>query len=194
MRKIELKRYKIMRTAAAVAKMDAKTLAQCALCTALIAICSWISIPATVPFTMQTFAVFLTCDLMGYAAIWPVLLYLLLGAMGLPVFAGFSGGMASLLGPTGGYLIGFVAIALLMMAWKKAMGSKWVIVSMVLGLAVCYLFGTVWFVRVYANNGNAVTFMTALGWCVFPYIIPDLLKIALARLIGSRVKTALKQK
>ena len=96
--------------------------------------------------------------------------------------------------PTGGYLIGFVAIALLMMAWKKAMGSKWVIVSMVLGLAVCYLFGTVWFVRVYANNGNAVTFMTALGWCVFPYIIPDLLKIALARLIGSRVKTALKQK
>ncbi|MBQ7519514.1 MAG: biotin transporter BioY, partial [Clostridia bacterium] len=65
---------------------------------------------------------------------------------------------------------------------------------MVLGLAVCYLFGTVWFVRVYASNGNDVTFMTALGWCVFPYIIPDLIKIALAKLIGSRVKAALKLK
>ena len=174
--------------------MSTRNAAYIAMMAVILCVCSWLTIPFTVPFTMQTFAVFLTCDLMGYAAIWPVLLYLLLGAMGLPVFAGFSGGMASLLGPTGGYLIGFVAIALLMMAWKKAMGSKWVIVSMVLGLAVCYLFGTVWFVRVYANNGNAVTFMTALGWCVFPYIIPDLLKIALARLIGSRVKTALKQK
>ena len=183
-----------MHSAVAAVKMDTKTLAQCALCTALIALCSWISIPAAVPFTMQTFAVFLTCDLMGCAAIWPVLLYLLLGAIGLPVFAGFSGGMASLLGPTGGYLIGFVAIALLMMAWKKALGGRWAVVSMVLGLAVCYLFGTVWFVRVSASNGNAVSFMTALGWCVFPYIIPDLIKIALAKLIGGRVKAALKQK
>ena len=82
---------------AAIAKMDTKTLVQCALCTALIAICSWINIPATVPFTLQTFAVFLTCDLLGGAAVFPVLLYMLLGAVGVPVFAGFSGGLGVLI-------------------------------------------------------------------------------------------------
>lgn len=176
----------------AVTKLNTLTLTRCALCTALIAICSWISIPATVPFTLQTFAVFLTCDLLGGPAIISVLLYLLLGAIGLPVFAGFSGGLGTLLGATGGYILGFVAISLLMTLWKKALNGRLQIVGMVLGLAICYLFGTVWFVRVYANNGNAISFATALSWCVIPYIIPDLLKIALARLIGSRVHAALK--
>ena len=76
-------------------KPDVRTLTRSALCAALIAVCSWINIPAAVPFTMQTFAVFLTCDLLGGAAALPVLLYILLGAAGLPVFAGFSGGVAA---------------------------------------------------------------------------------------------------
>ena len=180
-----------MRTEALV-KMDTKTLVQCALCTALIAICSWINIPATVPFTLQTFAVFLTCDLLGGAAIFPVLLYMLLGAIGVPVFAGFSSGIGTLLGPTGGYILGFVGIVICMVAWKKLMAGRFPLVGMIAGLAVCYLFGTVWFVRVYASNGNAVSFGQALGWCVIPYLIPDGIKIVLARLIGSRVKAALK--
>ena len=177
---------------AAIAKMDTKTLVQCALCTALIAICSWINIPATVPFTLQTFAVFLTCDLLGGAAVFPVLLYMLLGAVGVPVFAGFSGGLGVLIGPTGGYIVGFLGIVVCMVAWNKLMGGRLPIVGMVIGLAVCYLFGTVWFVRVYAGNGNAVSFGQALAWCVIPYIIPDGIKIVLARLVGSRVKAALK--
>jgi len=181
-----------MRAALTAVKLDTRTLTRAALCTALITICSWISIPAAVPFTLQTFAVFLTCDLLGGAAILPVLLYMLLGAVGVPVFAGFSGGLGTLLGPTGGYIVGFVAIVLLMSAWKRAAGGKYQIVGMLLGLAVCYLFGTVWFMRVYANNGNAVSFATAMGWCVLPYIVPDVAKIVLARLIGSRVKAALK--
>ena len=181
-----------MHTTAVSAKIDVQTLTRAALCTALIAICSWISIPAAVPFTLQTFAVFLTCELMGSAAILPVLLYLLLGSIGVPVFAEFSGGLGTLLGPTGGYIVGFVAIVLLMMAWKKALGGRLQIVGMLLGLAVCYLFGTVWFVRVYARNGNAVSFATALSWCVLPYIVPDVLKILLARLVGARVNAALK--
>ena len=178
--------------AAAFAKMDPKTLTRAALCTALIAVCSWISVPATVPFTLQTFAVLLACDLLGGAAILSVALYLLMGAVGIPVFAGFSGGLGTLLGPTGGYIVGFLAIVLLMMAWKKALGGRLQIVGMLLGLAVCYLFGTVWFVRVYARNGNAVSFATALSWCVLPYIVPDVLKILLARLVGARVNAALK--
>ena len=176
----------------AASRLDVKTLTQSALCAALIAICSWINIPAAVPFTLQTFAVFLTCDIMGGAAILPVLLYMLLGAVGVPVFAGFSGGISVLLGPTGGYIVGFVGIVILMTAWKKLMGGRLPILGMVFGLAICYLFGTVWFVRVYAANGNAVSFGQALAWCVIPYIIPDGIKIVLARLIGSRVKAALK--
>lgn len=175
-----------------LSKLDTRTLTLSALCAALMAVCSWISIPAAVPFTLQTFAVFLICDVLGGAAIWPVLLYLLLGAVGLPVFAGFSGGMGSLLGPTGGYIIGFVAISLLMHLWNKALGGRYQIVGMVIGLAVCYLFGTVWFVRVYARNGNAVSFGQALAWCVLPYIIPDGIKMVLARVVGGRVKAALK--
>lgn len=181
-----------MRTAAA-SRLNARTMAFCAVCAALIAVCSWISIPAAVPFTLQTFAVFLTCELLGSAAIWSVLLYLLLGAVGAPVFAGFSGGIAPLIGPTGGYLMGFVAIALLMSAWRKALGGKWTVPGMLLSLALCYLLGTVWFVVVYARSGSAISFGTALSWCVLPYIVPDVIKIALARLIGGRVKAAMKR-
>ena len=180
--------------AAALAKMDVKTLTRAALCTALIAVCSWISVPAPGPFTLQTLAVLVTCDLLGGAVISAVVLYLLMGAVGIPVFAGFSGGLGVLLGPTGGYILGFVAIAVLMTLWQRAFKGRWTVVAMLLGMAVCYLFGTVWFVAVYAHRGNAVSFGAALGWCVLPYIVPDLIKLALARLVGSRVKAALKGK
>ena len=83
--------------------------------TAVMAVCSWISIPATVPFTLQTFAVFLTCGLLGgRRGTLTVLVYLLLGAIGLPVFSGFTGGIGHLAGPTGGYIIGFIFSALVM--------------------------------------------------------------------------------
>ena len=177
---------------AALKKLDTQSLAYAALCTALIAICSWISIPAQVPFTLQTFAVFLICDLLGSTAILSVLLYLLLGAIGIPVFAGFSGGISVLFGPTGGYLIGFIGIALLMTAWRRLFGERLKSVGMLLGLLLCYLFGTIWFVLVYARGGNTVSFTVALSWCVLPYIVPDLLKIALARLIAARLRPALK--
>ena len=177
---------------AVLKKPDTQNIAYAALCTALIAVCSWISIPAQVPFTLQTFAVFLTCDLLGPAAILSVLLYLLLGAIGIPVFAGFSGGISVLLGPTGGYLIGFIAIALLLTGWRRLFGNHLKSAGMLIGLLICYLFGTLWFIWVYARGGNTVTFAVALGWCVVPYIIPDLLKIALARLIAVRLHPALK--
>ena len=179
---------------AAIARLDVRTLTRAAVCAALIAVCSWISVPAAVPFTLQTFAVFLTCDLMGGAAILPVLVYILLGAAGLPVFAGFSGGPGVLLGPTGGYIIGFAAIALLMVLWRRITDGRFMAVGMAVGLVICYLFGTVWFVRVYAMDGNAVSFSQALTWCVLPYIVPDLIKLALARLIGARVRGALKNR
>ena len=85
--------------------MRTRDLARAALFAALIAICSWISIPTAVPFTLQTFAVFLALGVLGgKLGTLSVAVYLLLGAVGLPVFAGFQGGLGALLGATGGYL------------------------------------------------------------------------------------------
>jgi len=166
-----------------------------AVCAALMAVCSWISIPTTVPFTLQTFAVFLTVGLIGgKLGTIAIIVYILLGAVGAPVFAGFSGGFSVLLGPTGGYIIGFIFSALVMWLIEKLMGHKlWVLgLSMVLGLIVCYAFGTAWFMVVYANNGNAISLATALGWCVIPFIIPDVLKIALALFLSKVLRKVIK--
>ena len=93
--------------------MRTQELARAALFAALIAICSWISIPTAVPFTLQTFAVFLALGVLGgKLGTLSVAVYLLLGAVGLPVFAGFQGGLGALLGATGGYLAGFLLTAL----------------------------------------------------------------------------------
>ena len=111
----------------------------------LMTICSWISIPTVVPFTLQTMGVFLAVGLLGgKRGSLAVLVYILLGAVGLPVFSGFKGGIGALLGTTGGYIVGFLASALVMWAMEKAFGkAKWVLpVSMVLGLIACYAIGT----------------------------------------------------
>ena len=142
----------------------------------LIAICSWISIPTTVPFTLQTFAVFLAVGVLGgKRGSLSVLIYILLGAVGIPVFAGFSGGFGILLGSTGGYIIGFLFSALLMWGMEALLGKKtWVLgLSMVLGLIVCYAIGTVWFMAVYTKNSGPVGLAAVLSWCVIPFIIPD---------------------
>ena len=165
-----------------------------AVCAALMAVCSWISIPTTVPFTLQTFAIFLAVALLGGKnGTLSVLVYILLGAVGAPVFAGFSGGFSTLAGPTGGYIIGFIFSALVMWLVEKLAGRKLVAtgIGMALGLLVCYAFGTAWFMVVYAHNGNAITLGTALGWCVIPFIIPDVCKIALALFLSKVLRKAI---
>ena len=160
---------------------------------ALIAICSWISIPSAVPFTLQTMAVFLAVGVLGgKLGSLCVLIYILLGSVGLPVFAGFAGGLGTLLGTTGGYILGFLFSALLMWLMEHFLGRKtWVlVVSMILGLLVCYAFGTVWFRFVYLKTTGAVGWMTVLTWCVFPFLIPDALKIALAAFLTVRIRKA----
>lgn len=157
----------------------------------IIAICSWISIPAAVPFTLQTMAVFLAVGLLGgKRGTLAVLIYILLGAIGLPVFAGFSGGVGVLFGSTGGYIAGFLFSALIMWAMEKINGNRKVIlvISMIIGLLICYAIGTFWFMAVYTKTTGAVTLMTVLGWCVFPFIIPDAIKIAVAYILTLRLK------
>lgn len=162
---------------------------------ALIAICSWISIPTAVPFTLQTFAVFFVLlALGGERGTLATLVYVLLGAVGVPVFAGFSGGIGILLGSTGGYIIGFLFTGLIYILFTKFFKKNIVIkiVALVLGLAVCYAFGTAWFMHVYMQSNGEVELLTVLGWCVFPFIIPDLLKLALAVVISKRIEPVIK--
>ena len=176
-------------------KMRTLDMAYIALFAVLIAVCAWISIPATVPFTLQTFGIFLAVGVLGgKRGTLAVLVYLLLGAVGIPVFAGFSGGVGCLLGSTGGYLVGFLFTALVMWAMERLMGKKlWVLaLSMLLGLVVCYAFGTVWFILVYARTTGEIGLLTALGWCVFPYVLPDLIKIARALVLCRRLAGVLK--
>ena len=170
-------------------------LAYIALFAVLMAVCAWITIPMTVPFTLQIFAVFaVLVTLGGRRGTYAVVVYLLLGAVGLPVGAGFQGGLGWLLGTTGGYIVGFLCIALLYWLLTAKLGESLpvVIAACVLGLALCYAFGTAWFMVVYARTSGPVGLMTALGWCVFPYIIPDLVKLVLAVLLSRRVKQFLK--
>ena len=172
-------------------KMKVLDLVYVAIGAALIAICSWISIPTAVPFTLQTFAVFFVLLLLGgERGTIAILVYVLLGAVGVPVFAGFSGGIGILLGNTGGYILGFLFIGFIYILFTKLFKKKIVIkvASLVLGLAVCYAFGTAWFMHVYMQSSGEVGLITVLGWCVFPFIIPDLLKLALAVVIARRVE------
>lgn len=158
---------------------------------ALIAICSWISIPTTVPLTLQTMGVFTAVGLLGgRRGSLAVLIYILLGLVGLPVFAGFKGGVGVIFGTTGGYIVGFLASALLMWGMESTCGRGKIAlaVSMVLGLAVCYAIGTLWFMVVYARTSGAVGLGTVLGWCVIPFIIPDLIKIGIALFLTERFR------
>ena len=162
-----------------------------AICAALIAICSWISIPAAIPFTLQTFAVFCVLGILGgRRGTVAILVYILLGAVGLPVFTGFNAGIGALLGTTGGYILGFVFIGLV--DWTAEMlfgtGLRVRVAAMILGLMVCYAFGTGWFMFLYARKTGPISLGTALGWCVFPFVIPDLVKMSLAMFVSERLR------
>jgi len=160
----------------------------------IIAVCSWISIPAQVPFTLQTFAVFCALGLLGGKnGFFAVLVYILLGICGVPVFAGFTGGIGIIMGSTGGYIVGFLLLAVVYLLAEKIPVKSGIarfivnVSAMIIGLGVCYAFGTAWFMYVYAKSAE-IDLATALKWCVTPFIPIDLAKMALAIVITERVK------
>ena len=163
--------------------------------TSLIVVCSQICVPTPVPFTLQTLAVFLAGGLLGWKrGTLSVAIYILLGIAGVPVFAEFSGGLRVLLGMTGGYIIGFLFTAAAVGFMCEKLGRKlWVLgVSMMIGLAGCYLFGTVWFMLVYTQKVEPIGFISALGTCVVPYLLFDIAKIAVAALVVNRLDKIIK--
>ncbi len=171
-------------------RADVRGMAFVALMAAVLALCAWITIPlGPVPFTMQNFGIFAALGLLGgRRGSLTVAVYLLLGLVGLPVFSGFGAGPGALLGPTGGFLLGFLASALVYWAVTARWGTAAPIMAlaMVLGLAACYALGTAWFLAVYAG-GNGTTLAAALTLCVLPYVVPDLIKLGLALVLVRRV-------
>ena len=173
-------------------------MAYIALFAVLMAVCAWITVPLPKPlvqFTMQTFAMFMAlATLGGRRGLYAMVVYLLLGAVGVPVFSGFRGGLGVLLDTTGGYIIGFVAAALVYWLLTVRLGDSLPVkaIACVLGLAVCYAFGTAWFMLVYARATGPVGLLTALGWCVLPYVPVDAVKMALALAIRKRLAAAIR--
>ena len=178
------------RSTSSKALFSAKNIAYISLFSALIAICSWVSIPTIIPFTLQTFAVSLGIGLLGTRrALLSIGIYLLLGAAGVPVFSGFSGGMGVLFGTTGGYLVGFLLMALVSGAIISRFGRSFIslFLAFCLGLALCYAFGTAWYLLLYLRNTGPIGLGTALMRCVVPFLLPDAVKLSLAALATTRL-------
>ena len=158
-----------------------RKLTRCALFAAMMALCAWIGLPlGHTVFTMQTFGVLLALGILGgKRGTISILCYLLLGAAGLPVFSGFRGGIGAILGPTGGYLWGFLATGLvfwLLEKWSRP-------AARIAGILVCYVCGTVWYMTYTGGALAAVRAQTVL-----PYLIPDAVKLVLALRLTKRLK------
>ena len=170
--------------------MKAKHMALCGLFTAVLAVCAWVSVPVgDIAVTLQTFGIFLTLGLLGgkYGSI-TVFVYLLLGAVGAPVFSGFRGGMGALLGTTGGYIFGFMLTALtywILTSIKDTPLTR--LLAMVLGMLLCYICGSWWYMTRYLSGGQ-LTLGLVLMKCVIPYLIPDAIKLTLAWILTGKLK------
>ena len=181
-----------MNTAAAKAE-HTKTMVMISLMAAVICILGPLSLAipiSPVPVSLTNLAVYFTIYVLGTKkGTISYLIYLLIGLIGIPVFSGFTGGLAKLLGPTGGYLIGFIFMALLSGLCVEHRELRNVhCIGMLLGTAVCYLFGTFRLARL-----AGMSFDAALTAGVIPFIPGDLTKIVLALLIGPTIRRRLRQ-
>ena len=171
--------------------LTVKDMAYSGICAALLSISAWISIPMPqVSFTMQSFAVFFSLGLLGgRRGVISIFIYLVMGAVGLPVFSGFRGGLGVLLGVTGGYIWGFLLAGLVYWAVTALFGQNFqsLLGATILGMAVRYLCGTFWYLQIYGGS-----FWSVFSVCVLPYLIPDGIKIALAISLAGRLKRIVK--
>lgn len=162
-----------------------------ALMTAVLCILAPISIPvfiSPVPISLGVLAIYLTAYVLSpLDATISVIIFILLGTFGLPVFSGYSGGLSKLVGPTGGYIIGFlftVYISSLFIHMKK--GIIFDVIGMISGLALCYILGTIWF-----SYQQGKGFIASLLLCVVPFLIGDAVKIIVAVILGTQINKRL---
>lgn len=167
----------------------------CGIFAAITAIFSQIALPlpfSQVPFTLQVFAVVLTAIVLGgKLGFTSQIVYILLGAIGIPVFAGFHGGIQVILGPTGGYILSYPIMALIIGYFGGRYKNNYVIVGIggALGLAVCYAIGCAQL----SILGN-LSFKVALSAGVLPFIPFDIIKVILGITIGILVRNRMPAK
>lgn len=157
---------------------------------AVIAILSLISIPFAIPFSMQSLGILFALALLGgKRGTLSILVYLALGAVGLPIFAGANGGLGVFLGPTGGFLVGWLfaglCAILIESIVKSARAAK--ILSLSLALVISYTMGTAWYI-VYLGGLGEISLWSALIACVLPFVPFDVLKLVLAYKISNKIK------
>ncbi len=159
----------------------------CALFAALTAVLSQIAVPLPmVPINMALLAVYLAGGVLGARdGAMSQVVYVLMGAVGLPVFSLFRGGIGILLGPTGGYIAGYILTAALVGYLVEHWGGHFwqLVLSMIIGLGLCYMLGTFWFVGISHN-----TFAAALSVCVLPFLPGDGVKIVLAAVLIPKIR------
>lgn len=174
-------------------KSHVKELTIIGLMTALTCIVAPFSIPipiSPVPISLTNFAIYIIIYATGLKiGTVSYLIYLFLGAAGLPVFSAFSGGFGKLAGPTGGYLIGFLFLAVIQGFFIKIRpgNNTFAIIGMITGTVICYLFGTAWL----AFQAN-LNFNAALAAGVIPYLPGDAVKIIISAIIGPKIQNSVK--
>lgn len=175
--------------------MKTKELVTCALLAAVICVLSPLSLPiGPVPISLATFAVMLSAAILG--AKWgtiATLIYILLGCVGVPVFAGWSAGIGIVAGSTGGYIIGYLPLAFItgLFLDRLAKGAGkfqyvWLMLGMIIGTAILYVIGTAWFIKV-----SGAAFSDAMAWCVTPFLAGDLIKMIVVAIIAPQIRKAL---
>lgn len=173
-------------------KITTYQMAVTALMAAVLCVTGPLSVPiGAIPISLSNFVISLTVWLLGPKfGTLSVAIYLALGAVGMPVFSGYGGGLAKLAGPTGGYLIGYLAMALIGGLFvEKSKGNPVISgIGLVIGVAVSYVFGTAWFVF---QMGCELSY--ALAVCVYPFIAFDLAKVIIACVVGALLRKRLTQ-
>ena len=170
-------------------------MAMTALMAAVTCVLAPMAIPiGPVPISFTNLAIYLSLYLLGWKrGTVSYLVYVLIGAVGVPVFSGFTGGLGKLAGATGGYIVGFIPMAVIAgLVIDRYRNRGLQLAGMIVGTAVCYAFGTAWFMVVYTSSKGAITLGAVLGMCVIPYIIPDAVKIAVALLLTKALKRFVK--
>ncbi len=168
-----------------------RDLALIAISTVALVVSAYVTVPFVLPFTLQTLAIFLSLFLLGgKRGIFVVLVYLLLGLVGLPVFSGFGSGVGAIMGPTGGYLIGFLVVAIIYLIAELVSKNnrKTAIFSAVIGLVTMHAIGTLW---LWLFGFSSIPVASLIVTYVLPYFAMDIVKLIsayfLARTIGARL-------
>ena len=169
--------------------MKLKKMITAAFSAVFIAVCSWIVIPTPIPFSMQTFGIFLLLFIFGgRKCLFSILIYTALGLLGAPVFAGFRGGIPVIFSNTGGYLAGFILCAFCYIIISPS--GKKSFIAAVIGLCICYICGTLWYMMInslWSFEGLKASFTI----CVLPFIIPDFIKLFLAFKVSGRLSSVI---